>query len=133
MSAEQEVLQVEQARVRALLAADAAALELLLADDLLFVHVSGWAQTKQEYVESIRRGALKYEAIEHRNVRVRIYGEAAVLTGRSALKVRSERRQGQLLDVDNLFTAVYTKTGGRWQLAVWQSTRSSASLTTGSQ
>lgn len=124
MTAEEEVLQTEQARVRALLAADAAALEPLLAEDLLFVHVSGWSQTKKEYVESIRRGALKYEAIEHRAVRVRVYGEAAVLTGRSAVKVRSERRQGQLLDVEALFTAVYAKIAGRWQLAVWQSTGS---------
>lgn len=120
---EQEVLQVERARVRALLAADAAALEPLLADDLIFVHVSGWSQTKKEYVESIRRGEMKYETIEHSAVRARIYGDAAVLTGRSAIKVRSERRQGQLLDVQILFTAVYAKSGGHWQLVVWQSTR----------
>jgi ketosteroid isomerase-like protein len=121
-SAEQEVLRVEQARVRALLAGDAAALEPLLADELIFVHVSGWSQNKAEYVESIRRGELKYEVVEQSAVRVRVYGDAAVLTGRSAVKVRSERRQGQLLDVQALFTAVYAKTADRWQLAVWQST-----------
>lgn len=121
-TSEQEVLQVEQARIRALLAADAAALEPLLADDLVFVHVSGWSQTKKEYVESIRRGELKYEAIEPSAVRARVYGDAVVLTGRNAIKVRSERRQGQLLETQILFTAVYVKSAGRWQLAVWQST-----------
>lgn len=121
-SAEQEVLRVEQARVRALLAADAAALEPLLADDLIFVHVSGWSQNKREYVESIRTGALKYEAIESSAVCARAYGDAVVLTGRNAIKVRSERRQGQLLETQILFTAVYAKIAGRWQLAVWQST-----------
>ena len=121
-SAEQGVLRVEQARIRALLAAAAGALEPLLADDLLFVHVSGWSQNKKEYVESIRRGELKYEAIEPSAVHARVYGDAVVLTGRNAIKVRSERRQGQLLEAQILFTAVYVKSAGRWQLAVWQST-----------
>lgn len=121
-SAEQEVLRAEQARIRALLAADAAALEPLLADDLLFVHVSGWSQKKKEYVGSIRRGELKYEAIEPSAVRARVYDNVVVLTGRNAIKVRSERRQGQLLEAQILFTAVYAKIAGRWQLTVWQST-----------
>ena len=110
--------------MRALLAADATALEPLLADDLLFVHVSGWSQNKKEYVESTRSGALKYEAVEPSAVRARVYGDAVVLTGRNAIRVRSERRQGQLLEAQILFTAVYVKIAGRWQLAVWQSTGS---------
>lgn len=122
-AAEQEVLQVEQARVRALLAADVAALEALLGDDLLYVHAGGWAQTRKEFLESIRKGELKYDSMQHHDVRVRVYGDAAVLTGRSAVGVRSARRQMQLLEMEILFTAVYAKSGGHWQLVVWQSTR----------
>ena len=55
-------------------------------------------------------------------VRARVYGDAVVLTGRNAIKVRSERRQGQLLETQILFTAVYAKIADRWQLTVWQST-----------
>jgi hypothetical protein len=114
---------VEQARVRALLAADVAALEPLLGDDLLYVHAGGWAQTKKEFLESLRQGELKYDAMQHHDVRARVYGDAAVLTGRSTVGVRSARRQMQLLEMEILFTAVYAKMDGRWQLAVWQSTR----------
>ena len=130
---EQEVLRVEQARVRALLAADAAALEPLLGDDLLYVHAGGWAQTRKEFLESVRKGELKYDSMQHHDVRAHLYGDAAVLTGRSAVGVRSARRQMQLLEMEILFTAVYARIDGRWQLVVWQSTRGSASLTTGSQ
>jgi len=122
-TAEQEVLGVEQARVRAVLAADAAALEPLLANDLLYVHAGGWAQTRTEFLESIRKGELKYDSMQHHDVRGRVYGDAAVLTGRSAVGVRSARRQMQLLEMEILFTAVYAKIAGRWQLVVWQSTR----------
>ena len=53
-------------------------------------------------------------------VKVRIYGDAAVVTGSAEIKVSSG---GRLLEFSILFTDVYAKQEGRWQMVAWQSTR----------
>ena len=121
--AEPEVLQVEQARVRAVTQPDAAALERLLADDLSYVHSNAWAQTKKEFLASIQSGELAYLAMDHSDVAVRVHGDAAVLTGRSAVRVQTPRGSGKIRSLDIRFTTVYVKQGGRWRQVAWQSTR----------
>jgi ketosteroid isomerase-like protein len=120
-SAAEEVQAVERERVGALVAADVAALERLLGDDLTYTHSTGWVETKAQHLESVRTGALKYEKMEHSGVQARVYGAAAVLTGRSDVRVRSPR--GGIIEMQIRFTGVYVKRAGRWQLVAWQSTR----------
>ena len=97
--AEQEVLQVESERVQAVVRADTAALDRILADELTYL------------------------AMKHDDVRVRVYGDVAVLAGRSAAKVKSPRTQGQTMDLDIRFLNVYARRNARWQQVAWQSTR----------
>jgi ketosteroid isomerase-like protein len=111
----------EQERVRAVIAADTTALSRLLGDDLTYTHSTAWVETKAQFLESVRSGALKYEKMEHSDVQVRVYGDAAVLTGRSDVRVHSPR--SGLLQMQIRFTAVYVKRAGRWQMVAWQSTR----------
>jgi ketosteroid isomerase-like protein len=116
----QQVRAVERQRVQALTTNDLAALERLLADDLTYTHSTGAVDSKTTFLASLRSGDAKYETMEHDDLRVRTYGETAVLTGRTRVKVKS---RGEDLSLQLRFTLVYAKRAGRWQMVAWQSTR----------
>ncbi len=118
--AEQEVLQAEQERIAAVTSANLAKLEQLLTDDLTFTHSNALVESKSDFINSIKSGTIKYEAINHKAVKVSLYNNTAVLRGQSELKVQYK---GQPVSLPIRFTAVYVKKDGHWQLAAWQSTR----------
>ena len=95
-------------------AGDADGLEPLLADDFLLVGPLGFMLDKTQYLGSRRSGDLQHESLEWADVRVRVYGEAAVAVG--ALTQRSTF-QGR--DASGRFrvTQVAIRRGDRWILA----------------
>src|SRR5580700_9108257 len=116
-----EIRSLDARRVEALKHGDVQALDRILSADLVYTHASGWRQTKAEFLASIRSGELKYHTFAMHGVTMRVYGDTVVATGEASAKVQSK---GQELDVSLLFVEVYAKQEGRWQLVVWQSTRS---------
>jgi hypothetical protein len=80
--------------MQALLRGDFDAFESYLADEFTYVHTSGRVQSKQEYMRDLR--GQKFESLQHEDVQVRMYGDVAVITGRSRsrriLPAHSERR-----------------------------------------
>ena len=118
--AEQEVLKAEQERIAAAISANIAKLEQLLSADLSYTHSNALVESKNDFLNSIKSGNIKYEAVNHKNVKVNLYGDTAVLRGQSDLKVQFK---GQPVSLPIRFTAVYVKKDGRWQLTAWQSTR----------
>lgn len=118
-SAEEEVRAVNERRFAAMVKEDFAELDRLLADDLTYIHSSGVVETKKQSIASISSKVLRYVSIQPSDVRVRVYGDTAVATGRVAMSVNARGRELELL---NLFTAVYVRQGGEWRLTAWQST-----------
>ena len=96
---------------------DAAALQRFLADDLQYAHAGGQTQTKEQYIAAVTHGPAKYESFTFRDVNVRLYGKAAVLTGFVDVKMigRDSFRVRTL--------QVYVENNGQWQMAAHQSTR----------
>jgi ketosteroid isomerase-like protein len=119
-ASDREVLEAQDRRFAAMVAGDVAALGPLLADELTYTHSNGWVETREQFLESIRSKALQYRSIDPGDVAVRVYGEAAVVTGKAAMKVLSN---GQDLAMAVRFTAVYVRREGGWRLAAWQTTR----------
>ena len=119
----EEVLQAEKARVQAMLKADLATLDPMLASDLTYCHSSGVVNSKKQLLDKIKSGELKYEVFEHRDQAVRVYGNTAVLTGVTALHLGAPAQGGTALEAVMRFTAVYVKQNGRWQQVAWQTTR----------
>ena len=117
---EQEVLQAEQERIAAVISANIARLQQLLSDDLTYTHSSALVESKTDFLNSIKSGTIKYEAMNHKMVKVSLYGDTAVLRGQSDVKLQSK---GQPLSLQLRFIAVYVKKDGRWQMTAWQSTR----------
>lgn len=117
---EAEVRAADARRFAAMARADAAELGGLLADDLTYTHSNGLVEDRERFLKSIASGAIRYRSIEPADVRARLYGDTAVLTGSSRMKVASG---GKDLDLTVRFTSVYVRQEGSWRLAAWQSTR----------
>ena len=114
------VEQVERRRFAAMVARDIAALEPLLAEDLTYGHSNGEFQDKAQFLETIREGRLRYEAIGVQGLTVRHYGSVAIVTGQILI---SGRAGDQPVTLNLRYTDAYVNRDGRWQLVAWQSTR----------
>ena len=118
--AEQEIRQLETRRFEAMLRGDVSALEQILSDDLTYTHANAVFETKAEFLGKMKSGQLKYETFEPEDLRVRVYGTAAVITGIARVKVQVG---GNPLSFRLRFTDVYAQQNGRWQMVAWQATR----------
>jgi ketosteroid isomerase-like protein len=117
---EDAVRKAEEARFAATVKADFAALDSLLADDLTYTHSNAKVETKKELLDLMRSGHYKYNSLQPEDMKVRAYGDTAVINGTAAVDVVSG---GNPLKLKVRFTDVWAKRGGRWQLVAWQSTR----------
>ena len=84
------------------------------------LHSCGDTETKAQFLETLRSGRIVYEQIEPADVAVRMYGQTAVVTGRSTMHVRTGGRP-QTFQIR--FVEVDVATGGRWQMIAWEATR----------
>jgi len=116
---EQEIKALEQERNRAILQGDAAALGRMTADDYSFITLRGELRTKSEIVKGFESGSFKYESRQISDLKIRVYGDTAVVTGRSTQK---GRENGKDYSGDYRFTRVYVKQNGRWLTVALQTT-----------
>jgi ketosteroid isomerase-like protein len=116
---ESEIGRAEEARYRAMIDRDFAALEAILADDLLYTHSSAVTDTKQSYLESLRSGKVRYFDVKRDGVVVRGYGDVAVVHGHGAIQAEVD---GEPRALDNIFVNVWVRRDGRWQMVHWAST-----------
>jgi uncharacterized protein (TIGR02246 family) len=119
LSAEEEIKSLEQDRNRAILNGDAAALDRMTADDYTFITLRGELRTKSEIVKGFQSGSFKYESRQISDLSVRVYGNTAVVTGRSNQK---GVENGKDYSGDYRFTRVYVKKDGRWLTVALQTT-----------
>ena len=112
-STEQAVQQQDQERIRAQINADPVALRRIYADDFLGIGPTGVVRNKADVIADFTTHALTYQSITTAEVRVRVYGNTAVETGRSTM-VGQDR--GKAVPRENRFTRVWVMTDGRWQL-----------------
>ena len=104
-----------------MIAQDFAALRRLLADDLVYIHSTAVAETKDAYLAGVAQGLYDYATIDSRDVTTRIDGATAVQTGTVAMAVSARGEPKQLTQL--LFTLVWTRGADGWRLAVRQATR----------
>ena len=118
-SVARRILDLDRLRFAADLRADAAALDSLLADDVTYVRSSGAADGKAEYLRALgATGAYALDSLVPMDLSVRVFGEAAVVTGRLVVKLRAQAAPYSIR-----FTDVWARRRGRWQLVAFQATR----------
>lgn len=114
----EEILKMEKARTDAILAADGPAMQKLFDDDLVYIHSSGRLDTKTSYIDNLVTGAAAYKAFAFSNVKVRVYGDCAIVSGDAIVDATKSR-------LDLRFTNVWSKSSGAWRNVHWHSVKRS--------
>ncbi len=114
LDVEQVILQLEDEGREATLKNDIEANDRLLANNWLNVNPDGSITTKARLMELLKQGNFKISSIENDEVMVRVFGDAAVVTGRSTTKRLNQ--QNEMLSRQVRFTRVYAKSKGQWRV-----------------
>ena len=117
---QEEVVKLENEFARAVANNDADALDGLLADDWIIVDPNGSIIDKARFLEVIKSGALSHESMESTDLRVRLYGNTAVMTGLTTTKGKF---MGQDFASCERATDIFVKQADRWQCVFTQLTR----------
>ena len=114
---EQEVMRLADAWATAELRGDTTFLESTLADDFIGIGPLGFMLTRQEWLARHTSGDLKYESFSLDEVKVRMYNDAAILTGR---QVQNAAYRGNSIQGQFRTTLVFVQQQGKWRLASLQ-------------
>jgi 2-iminobutanoate/2-iminopropanoate deaminase len=118
---EEQIAALDDQVLQAYLKADTSFLEKHLADDYAAIYAaSGKLYTKAQDIESITSGDLKYEAIDVRERKIRVYGDTAVVI---RLVSSKGTRSGKPFSADFRTTGVWVKHKGNWKVVAFQATR----------
>jgi ketosteroid isomerase-like protein len=118
--AEQEVRQLDRRIAELIVSRDIPTLAPLVDDGYTHTNPFGQIFSKAEIAGAIESGELTVERYDTDDVQVRIYGDAAVLTGRATLEGRFK---GQNIGGQYRYTRTYVRQGDGWKVAVTQLTR----------
>lgn len=66
---------------RAMIAKDTAALDAMLDEGFVLVHMTGMRQAKQDYLKAIADGTLNYYSCDDTRLQVRVDGDTVRMTG----------------------------------------------------
>jgi ketosteroid isomerase-like protein len=113
----EEIRSAEGVRVRALEAADIAALESLLAEDFIYVHASGRTEDKDVYLASLGSGVFRWSGFTHEDTAVRPLNDTALLYG--LLHARKEEA-GDTRQLLFRFVSVWVRSDDGWRLSFMQ-------------
>jgi hypothetical protein len=119
MITDYEALAAEDARYLAQTSANIVAMEALFGDDLVYQHSTGALDDKVGFVQAIRSGAVRYRKMERQDVKVRIYGGIAIITGKAQFEVTVNGVDGT---VRLRFHSIWAKRGAGLQFVSWQAT-----------
>jgi len=95
---------------------DAEALDALWDDDLVVSVPRMQVLTRADALAVARSGRMRFDRYETSDLRVRVYGESAVVTGRLQ---RTRRRDDRVVEDDWRFTKVYVRRGARWKVVAF--------------
>jgi ketosteroid isomerase-like protein len=118
--AEREVRNVLKQMIDADLHGDAAALDRTTTGDYTITRDNGVVRTRAETLQGIKDGSTKFESFDYSDVRVRVYGETAVVTFRETIK---GSRAGKDMSGEFREVRVFVKRGGNWRAVLAQRTR----------
>jgi len=117
---QEQLKKMEMDRAAAVVKADVATLDKTTSDDYVLINMNGRMSSKADMIEAFKSGSSKLTSEELSDLKVRVYGNTAVITGKADVK-------GTLGGTDAtgtiLFTRVWVKKDGRWQSTSLQQTR----------
>jgi ketosteroid isomerase-like protein len=116
----EQILASELTRFRMMTERDTARLRDYLSEDLIYVHSNTMKENREEHISAISTGRIIYQRMDRKQAGVRLYGRTAIVNGEIQV---TGLLNNTPFDVFMLYTAVYRKNKGNWQLINWQTTR----------
>ena len=116
---EQTLMNLEREWVEGLVRRDLAALDRIMANDIVGVGPRGEVWNKAQLIADIKSGDYTIESANVSDMSVRVYGTTAIVTGRYSDK---SKYKGKDASVSARFVDVYVKRAGRWQAVSSQET-----------
>lgn len=116
---ETELRQIEQECSDALVKGDAVVFERYTAPDCILTNPDGSIWDTKTLLDVLKSGDLKYESSKIDQMKVQVYGNAAVVTYRPLDK---GTLKGQDISSQNRWTDTFVKLNGRWQCVATQGT-----------
>jgi ketosteroid isomerase-like protein len=117
---DEELLELEKAFAQAIVSNDLEGIGRLVTDDWIIIDPNGEIVDRTRFFEVIKSGALTHETMESEDLRVRVYGESAVVTAVARTKGTF---MGQDFSTQERATDVFVKRDGRWQCVLTHLTR----------
>src|SRR5262249_25604994 len=118
--AEEELNTLENEWARAFVKNDAEAIGRFMADDWMVISPDGNLIDKATFLGLIESGVLTHDQVEFAEVRVRLYGDSAVVTSRANSKGKF---QGEAFSELERSTDVLVKQNGQWKSVLTHLTR----------
>ena len=117
----QQVVETEHALYRAQIAGSVERLKPMLGADLVYIHSTGVAESKEEYLAGVAVGLYEYGTIESRDTRLQVFADVAIMNGIVDMTVSAHGAAKQLIHL--LFCLVWVRQGDAWRLDFRQATR----------
>ena len=112
LEVEQELRQMNDDWVKALVRADRVTLDRIMADDFCFAYPME-GDDKAQFIGDVVSGDVLVESLTRENVNVRIWGDTAVLTGKDSARWSY---QGRDFSGNYKIVHIYSRRNNHWQL-----------------
>jgi ketosteroid isomerase-like protein len=109
---EDELIGVTHAWDRAMVANDPEAIGRFMAEDWVIVGPDGSVGDRATFLELVRSGRLTHDVMESHDLKVRVYGDAAVVIARG---VSGGRYRGEAFHLVERASCVFVRQGGDWR------------------
>jgi len=124
-AAEKEVEEALHAGCAAFERGDVAAVEAFLGDGFTLTNGSGDVTTREQTLDEVRKREPRYEVFRNSRLRVRLYGDTALVLGITTVKGTSA---GKPFAAELAFTDTLLKRGGRWVIVASHASRAPSPL-----
>ncbi len=101
-------------------ARDTAALDAMYTPGLIYAHASGAVEDKATYINRLKSGKQRYDAVNIEKTKIVTYGDSAVT--HSVVRTTGVNDRGPF-DDHVMMMHVWVKQGGKWLLAAHQTTK----------
>ena len=116
---EEELAQVEEEFADAIAKNDLELIRHFVTDDWIIINADGGIIDRQRFLDVIRSGTLTHQMLESDEMRVRVYGDTAIV---SALSRSKGKFMGQEFSTRERSTDVFIKREGQWRCVLTQLT-----------
>jgi ketosteroid isomerase-like protein len=116
----EELVKVEEEFADAIVKNNPEEIGQFVTDDWIIINADGGIIDRKRFLEVIKSGTLTHEMMESDDMRVRVYGDSAVV---SALTRSKGKFMGQEFSTHERSTDFFVRLDGKWRCVLTQLTR----------